>query len=931
MVFLIIVIVLAALGLLVFFMGGKIPGIIMLAAAIILLAFNFGAIKAVFSHDSGKAMTTDQFIEKNGFKLDDTTAISEDEFNEKAKEKNAELAKEKSDIKGKSKLDKVQMGLGSENGSDTDGDGLTDKEEIEKYHSDPRKESTSGDLYTDGYKVKHNMKLDKKYDRNWKNVKVKNNKSGTIRPVITDLSQTFCSISDATGIDTLKNAVVFAEYRVDDCKTDLMIDTSSVEKKYSIEQSDISVYITRDDDPADAVKMKTDIKDGCLVVDPLEKGADYFSGNIFLTEKKTVNIGKVTYLAQGGYNGAEPVEPDTSLLSSDAAKAVAEEYEPTYTLAFGFPIAAAFAHNMSFWYPDMGDKDKTKSVRKAGISGATKEMEENPFSSKKIEKKSKKEIDKKYKFFKKFFPDCESTGDFPDGDQWQNIFFWYCRYDENGKSDAMKAKEQKIKATQEEMERLQKEAKAKAEKEAREAEKKLRAQTKTGFAPSLDELPFENFGDQVSAGGNCMGISLYTAQLYNNKKFAAKGGKKIKDKSRDAITYECSICGKKFANKDYEKVRETEIKAGKPENELSPTGYTACWNHIRDKHNYWNLLDSYNNTPIEYCSENETYSDVKKLKPLSEFPDGQEVYVQAYGCQESDTSAHLFYVNENQTDKEAKKACSNFKKNCNYYADVRKYGNNPIKKIYKEYSLQYNLGNDDENKTLMDLKLVGYKDTGFVKNNSVEKKRSGVLDDDSLTDGEKQFVKMIEYLFIKGNNAYFKYNDSTVSRPSYQAQLDNYKDASGNQLTPTEAQKTHLRHPYSYKTITNIKKEIDKGNVVCLAMNSYGSDEGHVVVLYDYNVVNDVSGLEYVTFDVYDCNFPYEQQGQANTYKLVVTQTPDNSFSYSYGNADKKYLFAPYYGSYYGFHFSAFTSDMKSLVVMKKYKDVSEAGTLVTE
>lgn len=77
---------------------------------------------------------------------------------------NDELKKEKSDIKGMSKYDKTQEGLNPYDGSDTDRDGLTDQEEIEIYGSDPLKCSTAGDLYSDGYKVAHNLELNEKYD-----------------------------------------------------------------------------------------------------------------------------------------------------------------------------------------------------------------------------------------------------------------------------------------------------------------------------------------------------------------------------------------------------------------------------------------------------------------------------------------------------------------------------------------------------------------------------------------------------------------------------------------------------------------------------------------------------------------------------------------------------------------------------------------------
>lgn len=63
---------------------------------------------------------------------------------------------EPSDIEGKTKLDKYEMGLLIDDGSDTDGDGLTDKDEVEKYGSDPLKYSTAGDLYSDKWKVDNN-------------------------------------------------------------------------------------------------------------------------------------------------------------------------------------------------------------------------------------------------------------------------------------------------------------------------------------------------------------------------------------------------------------------------------------------------------------------------------------------------------------------------------------------------------------------------------------------------------------------------------------------------------------------------------------------------------------------------------------------------------------------------------------------------------
>ncbi len=71
-----------------------------------------------------------------------------------------------SDITGYSLYDKASLGLDVEDNSDTDGDGLTDKEEIEEYGTDPLKMSSAGDLIPDGYKVYMGLPLNDKYDLN---------------------------------------------------------------------------------------------------------------------------------------------------------------------------------------------------------------------------------------------------------------------------------------------------------------------------------------------------------------------------------------------------------------------------------------------------------------------------------------------------------------------------------------------------------------------------------------------------------------------------------------------------------------------------------------------------------------------------------------------------------------------------------------------
>ena len=58
---------------------------------------------------------------------------------------------------------------------DSDGDGLSDYDEINVYKSNPLKYSTSGDIYNDGYKVKLGYKMDIKYET-YKTIDVENSK-----------------------------------------------------------------------------------------------------------------------------------------------------------------------------------------------------------------------------------------------------------------------------------------------------------------------------------------------------------------------------------------------------------------------------------------------------------------------------------------------------------------------------------------------------------------------------------------------------------------------------------------------------------------------------------------------------------------------------------------------------------------------------------
>lgn len=107
-----------------------------------------------------------------------------------------EMKNQPSDIEGWSVYDKYKYGLNTANGSDTDKDGLTDKEELEVYGTDPRKISTADDLYTDGEKVSSGMDPLKPADRDGE--KTISDETGAITIDISSPWDYYATINDNT-------------------------------------------------------------------------------------------------------------------------------------------------------------------------------------------------------------------------------------------------------------------------------------------------------------------------------------------------------------------------------------------------------------------------------------------------------------------------------------------------------------------------------------------------------------------------------------------------------------------------------------------------------------------------------------------------------------------------------------------------------------
>ena len=152
-----------------------------------------------------------------------------------------------SDIKGMSQYDKYKMGLNYKDGSDSDYDGLTDKEEIEVYKTDPLKASTAGDLYTDGYKVQHDLPLFSICEYK-KEIKFIGNKCSEIKLEADEPSDLNAVVEDYTkrysleyyGIEKIYKGFWLYNYT-----GAVKMDLSSVLKRNKVDYDDVSVWVVK--------------------------------------------------------------------------------------------------------------------------------------------------------------------------------------------------------------------------------------------------------------------------------------------------------------------------------------------------------------------------------------------------------------------------------------------------------------------------------------------------------------------------------------------------------------------------------------------------------------------------------------------------------------------------------------------------------------
>lgn len=472
-----------------------------------------------------------------------------------------------SDIEGMSQYDKYAMGLDYKDGSDSDQDGLTDKEEIEKYNTDPLKSSTAGDLYTDGYKVDNGMDPLKKVDYKRKikindggcsEVKLRFDEPGDLNTVIKDITKDYDLV--AFNIDKL-----YKGYWINGYNGSLSIDLSDIIARQDISMKDIQVYIVEGafvrEGLSELINCSFEKKGRVISLDYEFAGKNnYF---IFISTKKKINIGSFT--------------------SSTASTSKESPAEVNYML-YGSTIASQIGHkSFTIAYTGSNDESSKDAFRDSWLKAYKEGTGEDFLFDIKVEAVSEAALKKKYDSLQYLIPFMET--DIAKPQKIYMLVFAYI-YDENVPSH--------IGAEKEEV---------------------------GDFDVFTDELPFQNFSSYIGEHGNCAGITHLTAYLYNKGKLPSAGAyictvdegkKKIKwdlsdDPANDTLTdpglydYKTAAFIDKNSDQNSDHIG-ADISAGEKEF----VDMVGCfWAEGNDK---INLLD-YMNTD----GSRDNYSKVKKM------------------------------------------------------------------------------------------------------------------------------------------------------------------------------------------------------------------------------------------------------------------------------------------------------------------------------
>lgn len=415
-------------------------------------------------------------------------------------ERKEEWGKTPSDIEGMTKLDKYNAGLSVAAGSDSDGDGLTDKEELEVYHSDPLKVSSAGDLYSDLYKVENGLDVSSAYeylgDRQF---------SYNSCPEVNLSAETPLDfnavVTGLPGIQRISGLQVYSAYQVYNYSGKFSVDLTDVLRKESVELSDVAVYVS----DGNSLERYSYTNDGNTITlkTNFSPASTY---QIFCTEKNFIRFAAAKL---GADNALDAISAITSNLGEGPEEVTGAGLVIVSPLLVEFDLAP-----MIIYHEKLGTEEDTR-ILKDKITNHILDYFgiENKYRMQ-YKESNAIEIELTYNLLKSALSFLDITNlSHSQINSWEYIFFIY--YDYEGKlafeRQPGSGNENAPGMTGDEDDLVD-----------ISGNPFYRADPVTGFYPEADTLPFGNFKTAYSPDGSCAGISHLTAYLYNQGSFPSR-------------------------------------------------------------------------------------------------------------------------------------------------------------------------------------------------------------------------------------------------------------------------------------------------------------------------------------------------------------------------------------------------------------------------
>lgn len=400
------------------------------------------------------------------------------------------LKGQKSDIKGMTKYDKYKKGLSPENGSDSDGDGLSDREEIEVWGTDPLKASTAGDLTTDGEKVKRGLDPTvPSKDVTADDVTYPYNKCKEVT-LEADCAEGRAAIVTKPYFHKLAGIKTYQEYQVESFSGKMTIDVAEILSGNHIEMTNIAVYMQDGTGKAERVKKGFSTKGKNIILKGIFRSNGYY--DIFIVKTSPL-LPHAADIIDSDADDKSFTGMLNSVNKNDTYNAVIKRDENMDGIAYGAPFLHFVTGEINILYTDTGDKEKNELIKETLVKRANSMDEADmTIKSKKIKKASKAKIERLYKIFSTIFPNCNGAAynTSLDSGKWGLIFY----YERFASADKMLQKTndnvwQNINATEKD----------------------------SGFTFGKDQFAFPNISSKLTGGGLCAGIATYTAKVYNSK------------------------------------------------------------------------------------------------------------------------------------------------------------------------------------------------------------------------------------------------------------------------------------------------------------------------------------------------------------------------------------------------------------------------------